>query len=192
VQLRLDERAASASAALHLRDLGHRRAAHVAMQLRTDSRTEPFALAALDAADYPDARDRARGFIDVFGDDAPMVQTSLPDLEQGRLAARTLLDVPREVRPTAIVAQSDLLALGAVQAAEELGLRVPDDLSVTGFDGIELPWFPGTLTTVLQHGEEKGQRLGAMVQALLDGEHPANATMPTELRIGTTSAPPPT
>jgi hypothetical protein len=45
---------------------------------------------------------------------------------------------------------------------------------------------------VLQHGEEKGQRLGAMVQALLDGEHPANATMPTELRIGTTSAPPPT
>jgi DNA-binding LacI/PurR family transcriptional regulator len=121
-----------------------------------------------------------------------MVQTSLPDLEQGRLAARTLLDVPREVRPTAIVAQSDLLALGAVQAAEELGLRVPDDLSVTGFDGIELPWFPGTLTTVLQHGEEKGQRLGAMVQALLDGEHPANATMPTELRIGTTSAPPPT
>jgi DNA-binding LacI/PurR family transcriptional regulator len=191
VQLRLDERAASASAALHLRELGHRRAAHLAMQLRTDSRTEPFAAPALEVADYPDARDRARGFIDVFGADAPLVETALPDLEQGRLAARRLLDVPPEDRPTAIVAQSDLLALGAIRAAEELGLRVPDDLSVTGFDGIELPWFPGTLTTVLQHGEEKGQRLGAMVQALLDGEHPANAMMPTELRIGTTTAPPP-
>jgi len=119
------------------------------------------------------------------------VETSLPDVAQGRLAALRLLDVPGPRRPTAIVAQSDLLALGAIQAAEELGLRVPADVSVTGFDGVDLPWFPGTLTTVLQHGEEKGQRLGAMVQALLVGERPADVVMPTELRVGTTTAPPP-
>lgn len=190
-QLTLDERAASASAARHLFELGHRRAGHIAMQLRTDSATETFGAPALDAADYPDSRDRARGFIDVFGADATMVETSLPDVAQGRLAALRLLDVPGDRRPTAIVAQSDLLALGAIQAAEELGLRVPADVSVTGFDGVDLPWFPGTLTTVLQHGEEKGQRLGAMVQALLDGERPADVVMPTELRVGTTTAPPP-
>ena len=79
---------------------------------------------------------------------------------------------------------------GPIQAAGDLGLRVPEDVSVTGFDGIDLPWFAGTLTTVLQHGEEKGQRLGAMVQALLAGEPAPDVVMPTELRIGTTTAPP--
>ena len=98
--------------------------------------------------------------------------------------------MPRRERPTAIVAQSDVIAAGAIRAAEELGLRVPEDLSVTGFDGIELPWYVGTLTTVLQHGEEKGQRLGVMVRALLDGHQAPNVVLPTELRVGTTTAPP--
>jgi len=128
--------------------------------------------------------------VDVFGEDSPMVETAIPDVEQGRLAGRMLLDVPAERRPTAVVAQSDLLALGAIRAAEDLGLRVPDDVSVTGFDGVELPWFAGTLTTVLQHGEEKGRRLGVMVRALLAGETISDLQMPTELRLGTTTAPP--
>ncbi len=189
-QIRLDERGASASAARHLHDLGHRRAGHIAMQLRADSATEPFAAADLDRAAYADARDRALGFIDVFGPDSRMVETAIPDVEQGRRAGHLLLGAPPETRPSAIVAQSDLLALGAIQAAGDLGLRVPEDVSVTGFDGIDLPWFAGTLTTVLQHAEEKGQRLGAMVQALLAGEPAPDVVMPTELRIGTTTAPP--
>lgn len=190
-QLRLDERGASASAAEHLRALGHRRAAHLAMQLRGDSATAPFSPADLERASYADARDRALGFLDVFGEGAPMVETAIPDVEQGRVAARKLLDVPAGERPTAIVAQSDLLALGAVQAAEELGLRVPHDVSVTGFDGIDLPWYAGTLTTVLQHGEEKGRQLGVMVRSLLAGEAVSDLVMPTELRVGTTTGPPP-
>jgi DNA-binding LacI/PurR family transcriptional regulator len=191
-QIRLDERAASASAARLLHDLGHRRAAHIAMQLRPDSATASFTPAAVEDAAYADARDRARGFLDVFGPGAGLVETAIPDVDEGRRAGRMLLDVPADRRPTAIVAQSDLLALGAIRAAEGLGLRVPEDVSVTGFDGIDLPWFAGTLTTVLQHGEEKGQRLGAMVRALLDGERPPDVVMPTELRVGTTTAPPPT
>ena len=189
-QLRLDERGASASAARHLRDLGHHRVGHIAMQLQPDSATAPFSANALGHAAYHDARDRALGFIDVFGPRSPMVETAIPDVEQGRLAGLLLLDRPAAERPTAIVAQSDLLALGAIRAAEERGLRVPEDLSVTGFDGIELPWYAGRLTTVLQHGEEKGQRLGAMVRALLDGDQAPNVVLPTELRVGTTTAPP--
>ena len=111
---------------------------------------------------------------------------------QGGRAGHLLLDVPAEQRPTAVVAQSDLLALGAIRAAEDLGLRVPEDVSVTGFDGIDLPWYAGTLTTVLQHGEAKGRQLGAMVQAALAGETVADLVMPTELRVGTTTAPPAT
>jgi DNA-binding LacI/PurR family transcriptional regulator len=189
-QIRLDEHGASASAARHLHDLGHRRVGHVAMQLRADSATAPFVASDLASAEYADARDRALGFLDVFGDGAPMVETSIPDVDEGRRAGRLLLDVPPEQRPTAVVAQSDLLALGAIRAAEDLGLRVPEDVSVTGFDGIDLPWYAGTLTTVLQHGEEKGQQLGAMVQALLAGDTVADLVMPTELRVGTTTAPP--
>jgi DNA-binding LacI/PurR family transcriptional regulator len=189
-QIRLDERGASASAARHLYDLGHRRAGHITMQLQGDSRTMPITPADVDVAAYADARDRALGFMDVFGEASPMVQTALPDVEQGRLAGLMLLDVPAERRPTAVVAQSDLLALGAIRAAEDLGLRVPHDVSVTGFDGVDLPWFVGTLTTVLQHGEVKGRQLGVMVRALLSGETVADVQMPTELRVGTTTAPP--
>ena len=54
-------------------------------------------------------------------------------------------------RPTAVVAQSDLLASGVVLGARELGLRVPEDVSVAGFDGLDLPWLaPDVLTTVVQ------------------------------------------
>ena len=46
----------------------------------------------------------------------------------------------RRRRPTAVIAQSDVLAAGVLQAAAGLGLRVPDDVSVVGFDGADLPW----------------------------------------------------
>jgi DNA-binding LacI/PurR family transcriptional regulator len=190
VQLSIDERAASAGAARHLHDLGHRRVAHVAMPLRTDSRTGLVTAEALARTHYPDARDRALGFVDVFGTGAPLAETTVPDIEEGRRAARLLLDVPAAERPTAVVAQSDLLALGTIQVASELGLEVPRDLSVTGFDGIDLPWYAGTLTTVVQHGEEKGRRLGVMVRRLLAGEPQGDVVMPTELRVGTSTAPP--
>ena len=123
--------------------------------------------------------------------DGPMAQAAMTDVTQGAAAAHLLLDAPAARRPTAIVAQSDLLAMGVVRAAQDLGLSVPGDLSVTGFDGIELPWFPGTLTTVLQHGEEKGRRLGTLLRQALAGEVPDDAEMPTEVRLGTTTAPPP-
>ncbi|MGN6606526.1 MAG: substrate-binding domain-containing protein, partial [Jatrophihabitans sp.] len=123
--------------------------------------------------------------------DAPMARAAMTGIAEGADAARLLLDVPAGERPTAIVAQSDLLAMGVVRAAADLGLRVPDDLSVTGFDGIELPWFDGTLTTVVQPGEEKGRRLGAMAAAAIAGEPVADQQMPLELRLGTTTAPPP-
>ena len=62
----------------------------------------------------------------------------------------------RIARPTAVVAQADLLAAGVVRAAEALGLRVPQDLTVTGFDGVDLPWLDHVLTTVEQPGRRQG------------------------------------
>ena len=101
------------------------------------------------------------------------------------------LGLPPHARPTAIAAQSDLLAVGVVRAAENLGLRVPQAVSVTGFDGIPIDWWPGTLTTVVQPSTGKGEAAGRAVRALLDGGRPGDVTLPTRLRIGTTSGPAP-
>jgi DNA-binding LacI/PurR family transcriptional regulator len=194
--LALDNRGATIELCRHLESLGHRRVAHLMMPLRHDSVTGPAGLDDIPAGEFADTRDRALGFLDVFGGGRGaggavprLAQTSIPDVEQGAIAARLLLDVPPDQRPTAVVAQSDLLAMGVVRAAEELGLRVPDDLSVTGFDGVELPWFTGTLTTIDQHGGAKGRLMGEMLRSLLDGDRPDDAVQRTDLRLGSTTAP---
>ena len=56
-------------------------------------------------------------------------------LEGGRSSARDAARAPD--RPTAVICSSDVIAIGVLQVARELGLRVPADLSVVGFDGIE-------------------------------------------------------
>ncbi|HEV7196563.1 MAG TPA: substrate-binding domain-containing protein [Pedococcus sp.] len=190
VQLTVDNRGATAAMARYVRALGHHRVSHLLMPLGPDSTTGPVTVHDLAASVFIDARDRALGFLDVFATPAGLAQAAATDVEQGVRAARLLLDRPEAERPTAIVAQSDLLAVGAVRAAEELGLRVPGDLSVTGFDGVELAWFAGTLTTVDQHGLAKGRRLGALLRRMLDGERPENEQQPTSLRMGSTTGPP--
>ena len=192
-QVRIDERAAGVLVAQHVHDLGHRRVAHVALPMHPSSTAGPV----LDAEATPDqvtvpSVGRLLGYRDVFGPDALAVQTGDgSSFEGGRLAGRVLLDVPPGRRPTAVVAQSDVIAAGVIVAAEELGLRVPDDLSVTGFDGVELPWLPHRITTVDQQGRDKGRRLGELVRRRLAGSRPRSVTQPVSLRAGTTTAPPP-
>ncbi|MCJ7826979.1 MAG: substrate-binding domain-containing protein, partial [Demequinaceae bacterium] len=108
-------------------------------------------------------------------------------VEEGIAAGHLALSHPSH--PTAIVCQSDLLAAGVIFAARELDLRVPQDVSITGFDGLDLPWLaPHELTTDVQDAPYKGQLLAAEVQALLDGDTPAPVDLPLTLRIGTTTA----
>ncbi|GAA1991509.1 substrate-binding domain-containing protein [Terrabacter lapilli] len=189
-QVRVDERASGAAIAAHVRDLGHRRVAHVAMPMLATSTAGPVPDAEVRAKDaYVPSVGRLLGFRDVFGADAPAVQTGDgSSVEGGITAGRALLDVPEADRPTAVVAQSDVIAAGVILAAEELGLRVPEDLSVTGFDGVDLPWLPHRLTTMDQHGREKGRTLGTLVRRRLDGKRSRSVTQPVDLRVGTTTA----
>jgi DNA-binding LacI/PurR family transcriptional regulator len=79
-----------------------------------------------------------------------------------------------------------------VIAARELGLRVPEDVSVAGFDGLDLPWLsPDVLTSVHQPLVEKGRALGLAVIALLAGEQPDSVVLPVSLVEGTTTGPVP-
>ena len=191
-QVRIDERTAGATVAQHVRDLGHARVAHVTMPMLPTSSAGPVPGDEVVAgqASVPSIG-RLLGFRDVFGDAAPAVQTGDgSSVEGGIQAGRALLDVPERSRPTAVVAQSDVIAAGVILAAEELGLRVPDDVSVTGFDGVELPWLPHRLTTMDQQGREKGRIIGTLVRRRLDGKRPRSVTQPVTLRVGTTTAPP--
>jgi DNA-binding LacI/PurR family transcriptional regulator len=192
-QVLIDEAGAQGEAVRHLGSLGHRRIGHVTMPMQPITDGGRLRSSDLDRAVYVDSRDRARGFLETAGRRAPMVEAVLPDVESGIAAARLLLDVPADARPTAIAAQSDLLAAGVIQAASEFGLRVPDDLSVTGFDGVSLPWLAAPLTTIDQHSEDKGRALGRLVARLLGGlpaDQLDDVTIPTDLRIGGTTAPP--
>lgn len=191
VHVRTDEEAAMQLSTEHVLGLGHTRVAHVSMMLRPGATTGAVAPADVEGSRYPDARGRVRGFLRLAGSGAPVVQAGDLTVEAGEEAGRLLLDVPAGERPTAIVCQADLLAAGVVRAAAALGLRVPEDVSVTGFDGVDLPWLDHTLTTVLQPGAAKGRALGRLVRRRLDGEAVADERFPVSLRVGTTTAPPP-
>lgn len=188
VQVTADERGASRSVAQLLHGLGHRRVGHVMMPLRWGAGTGERNISQVRAGRFPDTRDRAFGVRDVFAT-APLIETKEPDFDSGYAAARLLLD--GEKPPTAIIAQSDLLAAGVVQCAVDRGLRVPHDLSVTGYDGVSLPWFPQTLTTIDQHPIDKGHVIGETVRALLAGDEVSDVVVPVTLRVGDTTGPAP-
>ncbi|MFN8097169.1 MAG: LacI family DNA-binding transcriptional regulator [Dermatophilaceae bacterium] len=189
-QVLVDERGASAGVTRHLRDLGHRRIGHITMPLSSAATTRAIAPGDIDAARYPDARGRALGVLDV-APGAWLVEAASLAITAGERAARILLDTASGTRPTAVVAQSDLLAAGAIRAAGDLGIRVPEELSVTGFDGLDLPWLDHRLTTVVQDGRAKGQALGLMIARALAGLPVTTQPFPTHLRLGSTTAPPP-
>lgn len=96
-----------------------------------------------------------------------LVRSIEPTPEHGYAAACELLDLPR--RPTAIVAFNDKAAAGALRAAYERGLRVPEDLSITGFDDLDLGRSTQpTLTTVRQPLEEMGRMAISLLMRLVD------------------------
>ncbi|AZS35511.1 HTH-type transcriptional regulator DegA [Microbacterium lemovicicum] len=95
-----------------------------------------------------------------------------------RAARRSAESIPgptARAAPTAILAASDEMAIGALLAARDLGLRVPEDVSILGVDGHELGEFFG-LTTIDQGPREQGERAAAAMLGVLDPRRPAPAT----------------
>jgi LacI family transcriptional regulator len=93
---------------------------------------------------------------------------------------------------TAILAANDLLALGALQRLKELGIAVPDRVSVAGFDDIQTAALVApTLSTVRLPLHEIGRRGFEYAEQLLAGDRPDHRVLPTELVLRESSAPPP-
>ncbi len=127
------------------------------------------------------ARKRLRGLSIAPGDFS---------LESGHAAALALLD--GESAPTAIFCFSDQMALGAMAACRELGIRVPDEVSIVGFDDLASSrYLTPPLTTVRQPMREIGARAVHLLLALIDRvEVPLQQTLEFDLMLrGSTAAP---
>lgn len=184
----LDNRDAQRTAAEHLRELGHTDVAILMLRASQDLSAGWLPADAEVTVDV--TRERLEGARAVYPD-APALLTPASSIDEGFAAGRVLFADP-ERSPTAVIAQSDLLAAGVIRAAEEAGLRVPADVSVTGFDGIPVDGLaPFELTTLVQAATDKGRAAGAAVAALLNGQPAASVLLTCAFRPGNTTGPPP-
>ncbi len=114
-------------------------------------------------------------------------------IEEGHRATQRLLD--RLPRPTSILVINDLLAMGALRAAHERGLRIPEDVSVAGFDDIAMSSYVNPpLTTVCVHAEKVGRTaMRLCLDRMRDPEHPIQSVcLPAELVCRGSTGPAPT
>jgi DNA-binding LacI/PurR family transcriptional regulator len=113
------------------------------------------------------------------------------DRPSTRALAREVLSMPN--RPTAIFAASDTQALGILEAARDLNIRVPEELSIVGYDDIEIAEYAG-LTTMHQSLFESGKRGAEMMLQMLKGDlvQPVFESSPTHLVVRNSTGPPST
>ena len=191
----VDDRAGTRGATEHLVALGHRRPAAIVPTFALDGREGRVDEERLRAVSYHVDRERIAGLrqgLEAAGipwQKLPIEERSNTQ-EAGAAAARSLLaETPR---PTALVATTDQLALGAVRGARQLGIELPADLSVVGFDDIpEAARSHPPLTTVRQPLVGKGSLAGDRLFALLDGSAAPDAVLPVELVVRESTAPAP-
>jgi DNA-binding LacI/PurR family transcriptional regulator len=183
----IDDRAAARSAAEFLRELGHERVAVLSFVT---------ALGPGGSLELDLSTERLEGYKDGLGAawDAARVRTVRPNApEPAREATAELLRSAD--RPTAILAMSDILALGAVEAAAELGVAVPDELSVVGFDdsAVALHAVPPLTTVAQPHGEKGRLATQWLLEEVERGREQTDgrrrAILPTELVVRGSTAP---
>jgi len=192
----MDDRGGARAAAEHLLALGHRRFGLVALDL-----VEPPGEVA-DPAGAPWGHvtgERVLGWLQPLAAAGVVPRTVrvAADTEQAAAAAvRDLLRGPD--RPTALLCFSDVVAWGAVWSARDLGLRVPQDLSVVGFDDSWLAKLVSpTLTTVRQDLVAKGRRAADVLVAEIERRRSGSRTpavhvvLPTELVVRQSTGPVP-
>jgi DNA-binding LacI/PurR family transcriptional regulator len=171
--------AGARSATRHLLRMGHRQLAVI---------TGPLHLG--------NAVERLQGFKRALAEakvaiEADYIQEAGFERNSGYQAARRLLRMLP--RPTAIFACNDLMALGVLLAARELGLHCPEDLSIVGFDNLDFAEFTApALTTVHQPGYQLGTTAARLLLERIAGssQAPQNVVLPTELKIRQSAAPP--
>ncbi len=174
----LDNRRAARAMTEHLIRLGHKRIGMIKGPQRS-----------------PLTRDRLAGYRDALqaagiAFDENLLCPGDFTLASGRKAAGVLIS--RDDPPTAIFCENDEMAIGAIQRIKQAGLKVPDDISVTGFDDIAFASFSDPpLTTVAQPAEEFGSTAVSLLVDLLEGQikKVPNVILPFELIVRASTGP---
>jgi DNA-binding LacI/PurR family transcriptional regulator len=154
----IDQEAGAGMAVRHLAELGHRSVLHVA-----------------GPADWTEAEDRERG----WRRESERLGLELPEVLRGDWTAASGFELGRRIAAagatTAVFSANDQMALGILSALDSAGVRVPEDVSIVGFDDIpESRFFSPPLTTVRQDFAGLGERLTALLDTLLEGGTPVD------------------
>lgn len=158
----VDDGAGIRRAVDHLVALGHQRIAHVA-----------------GPEEMLHSRRRAVAFQDAADAAGIGSQTIPTDFSAAEGAAATRLLLERSERPTAIVYSNDLMAVAGLGVAQRAGLRVPEDLSLTGFDDAELGrHLHPSLTSVATEARQWGSAAARTLLAALEGADPQHLALP--------------
>lgn len=173
--VRVDDQRGAQVAVEHLLALGHRRVGYVGCHFRPPSNRRRL-------EGYRQALQKA-GLS--YAPELVLHPQTFSDLENGRVALEPLV----AAGATAVFCYNDRTAIGLLTRARELGVRVPEDLSVVGFDDIEPSWYVNpSLTTVRQPRYEMGRAAMEMVLALLAGEEVSDRLFPCELIVRESTA----
>jgi LacI family transcriptional regulator, galactose operon repressor len=175
-----DNLAGAISATRHLLELGHRRIGFLAGR-----------------PDLESARQREQGYCRALSDaglpvDPNLIRVGDYELEMSQEPARQLLTL--DDRPTAVFAANDLSAMQTMHVARTLGLAIPGDVSVVGFDNIpESALIEPPLTTIDQSIQEMGRRAVELLIAVIEGETglTQQVTLPTRLVVRQSTGVPP-
>jgi DNA-binding LacI/PurR family transcriptional regulator len=177
----IDDRGAGREIGRHLAGLGHRDVTVVVAYPGPPG----VAVPAVDEDRlYPYSALRLAGLRDVFGPGTRVVSGGRNAPESGRVAADLILAAPD--RPTAVAADSDVLAAGVLDVLTARGVRPGRDISVTGFDDAPAA-LPADLTTIRQPVRDRGRLMGRM---LLDPSFTERrVVLPTELVVRASTGP---
>jgi len=174
----LDNRGAAKAMTQHLIDLGHRR-----IGLIKGPKSSPL------------TQDRVAGYEDALigagiSHDPTLICHGDFTLQAGFDGAGTMLELPD--RPTALFCENDEMAIGALKRIKQQGLRVPEDISLVGFDDIPFAAYcDPPLTTIAQPAETFGRKAVEMLIGLIEKNPmaPRHVVLPFELALRGSTAP---
>jgi len=184
-----DDRTAMCGLGDYLSRMGHRQVGIIAPQLNETRLNGPVEQGRWSGSGYALMRERIEGLLAGLHLDAGAVvveERFQADLPAGGDALTALLQ--RRPGITAVCCLTDLLALGALAAARQRGIVIPDQLTVTGYDDIPAAAHEG-LTTVAQQHAAKGRVAGEMLLTASTQTFDRRRLLPTQLQIRASSGP---
>jgi DNA-binding LacI/PurR family transcriptional regulator len=188
----IDEAAAARAIGRHVVALGHRRIAVIGHYVGPDQTSGPVSGPDLDEVPSYVSRERFRGYRDAFAEagvawsDVVTINAAGNSRHDGAVAAAHALD--RAPRPTAVLAITDMLALGTLDALAARGLRPGHDVSVAGFDDIPDAAI-AQLTTIRQSAIERGRIAGELLIDPPADPGERHVVLPTELIVRASTGP---